>query len=141
MSGITLAQAGLGSVHGLASPLGAFYPIPHGLVCGTLVAEATAINIRALRERATDSPALAKYGEVGRLLCGDDALEADAAADALVDLLRDWTARLDLKRLGAYGAEDDDLPRIVANCRGGSMQTNPLVLTDDEVAELVRARL
>jgi hypothetical protein len=29
----------------------------------------------------------------------------------------------------------------VANCRGGSMQTNPIVLSDDEVAEVVRQRL
>jgi len=46
LSGINLAQTGLGSVHGLASPLGAFFPMPHGVVCGTLVAEATAINIK-----------------------------------------------------------------------------------------------
>ncbi len=141
LSGITLAQAGLGSVHGLASPLGAFYPIPHGLVCGTLVAEATAINIRALRERAPDSPALAKYAQVGELLTGWTHGDAETSADALVDLLRDWTVRLDLERLSAYGAEEAHMERILANCRGGSMQTNPLVLTDEEVAELVRARL
>jgi alcohol dehydrogenase class IV len=135
LSGITLAQAGLGSVHGLASPLGAFYPIPHGLVCGTLVAEASAINIRALRQRVPDSPALAKYAQVGELLTGQ------RDADALVERLREWTGRLALQRLGAYGAQESHVERIVANCRGGSMQTNPLVLTDDEVAELVRLRL
>ncbi len=47
MSGICLAQTGLGSVHGLAAPLGAFFPIPHGVACGTLVATATAVNIAA----------------------------------------------------------------------------------------------
>ena len=48
LSGITLAQVGLGSVHGLASPLGAFYPIPHGVVSGTLVAKATDVNIKTM---------------------------------------------------------------------------------------------
>ena len=60
LSGITLAQVDLGSVHGLASPLGAFFPIPHGVVCGTLVAEATRMNIDAMEARAPDSLALTK---------------------------------------------------------------------------------
>jgi alcohol dehydrogenase len=34
-----------------------------------------------------------------------------------------------------------DLGRVVANCRGGSMQTNPLVLEDAELAALLEARL
>lgn len=140
MSGITLAQAGLGSVHGLASPLGAFFPIPHGLACGTLLAEATAMNVRALAERDPLNPALAKYAQVGRLLTGSDRADDDARA-ALVDLLREWTATLDLPRLGAYGLAETDVARVVANSRGNSMLTNPLVLTDEEIGEIVRARI
>jgi alcohol dehydrogenase len=64
ISGINLAQTGLGSVHGLASPLGAFYPIPHGVVCGTLVAAATEMNINAMFDRETDNPALDRYARV-----------------------------------------------------------------------------
>ena len=140
-SGITLAQAGLGSVHGLASPLGAFFPVPHGVVCGTLVAEATRINIRALRQRDPDGPALRKYAEAAVIVTGRMFNSEAAACDGLVETLQEWTARLGLPRLGAYGMTEDDLPRVVANCRGGSMQTNPLVLTDAEIEELARARL
>ena len=140
-SGITLAQAGLGSVHGLASPLGAFFPIPHGVVCGTLVAAATRVNIEALRERDPAGTALQKYAEAAVLLTGQMFNSRNAACDALVETLSQWTERLSLPRLCAYGMAEADLPRVVAGCRGGSMQTNPLGLSDEEVARLVRARL
>lgn len=140
-SGITLAQCGLGSVHGLASPLGAFFPIPHGVVCGTLIAEATACNIQALRERAPGGAALPKYADAGRVLGGHSYASAEAAQDGLVELLRDWTQRLALPRLGTFGMTGADIERVVANCRGGSMQTNPLVLRDDELAALLQRRL
>jgi alcohol dehydrogenase len=140
-SGITLAQAGLGSVHGLASPLGAFFPIPHGVVCGTLVGAATRLNIEALRQRDPGGPALRKYAEAGVLLSGRVYASEQAAQDGLVELLEDWTTRLALPRLGEYGMRSDDIPRVVAHCRGGSMQTNPLVLEDGELAGLLDARL
>ncbi len=140
-SGITLAQCGLGAVHGLASPLGAFFPIPHGVVCGTLVAAATRINIRALRERAPNAPALRKYAEAGVLLSGHMYPSEGAAQDGLIDLLDDWTVRLELPRLGEFGMREKDIGRVVANSRGGSMQTNPLVLSDDELADVLNARL
>lgn len=140
-SGITLAQAGLGSVHGLASPLGAFFPIPHGVVCGTLVASATRQNIAALRARDPNNPALRKYAEAGVLLGAEMYASEQAAQDGLVGLLEEWTDRLALPRLGTFGMRDTDIGRVVANCRGGSMQTNPLVLTDDELDNLLRSRL
>ncbi|MCE8036982.1 iron-containing alcohol dehydrogenase [Halomonas sp. MCCC 1A11062] len=141
MSGITLAQAGLGSVHGLASPLGAFFPIPHGTVCGTLVAEATEVNVAALRQREPHAAALAKYAEAGRLVSGECELSDSDACDALVATLREWTQRLDMPRLGAYGMQRDDIERVVAGARGGSMKTNPLVLTDAELGSLLERRL
>lgn len=141
LSGITLAQVGLGSVHGLAAPLGAFFPIPHGVVCGTLVAACTRANLAALRQRDPDSPALPKYAEVGRLLTLQHDLDDDAACTALLDLLQDWTDRLGLPVLSAYGMQEDDIPRVVANCRGSSMRTNPVLLTDVELAAVLEMRL
>ncbi len=148
LSGITLAQAGLGSVHGLASPLGAFFPCPHGVVCGTLVAEATDINITALSERTPDSIALRKYANVGALLVNHplplSSFQVELLAafcTILVDTLRNWTKRLALPKLSAYGMQAADIDKVVANCRGGSMKTNPIVLTDAELRELLQRRL
>ncbi len=141
LSGITLAQVGLGSVHGLASPLGAFFPIPHGVVCGTLVAAATRVNLDSLRAREPDNPALAKYAQLGRLFRQQDFASDEGAQDALVDLLEDWTRRLNLPALNHYGITCDDLEHIVAHSRGSSMKTNPIVLTDEEVKAVLSARL
>lgn len=146
LSGITLAQCGLGSVHGLASPLGAFYPIPHGLVCGTLVAEATAVNIAAMQEREPDNPALAKYAQLGELLCLDQNSShqfatTEAAQQGLVELLHDWTGQMNLPGLGQYGLEEGGLDHVVAHSRGSSMKTNPIVLTDAELRALLLTRL
>jgi alcohol dehydrogenase class IV len=141
VSGITLAQVGLGSVHGLASPLGAFFPIPHGVVCGTLVAEATARNIKAMLEREPENPALLKYARLGDILCQKRHPSAAASRQALVDLLNDWTDRLNLRRLSDYGVSDPDLDHVVANSRGSSMKTNPIVLKDKEIRSLLEARL
>jgi len=140
ISGITLAQVGLGSVHGLASPLGAFFPIPHGVVCGTLVAAATEGNIHSLRQRQPDSLALKKYARLGRLLNPDATLTDPQAWEALITTLHEWTQRLQLPRLSHYGVQASDVDNIVANCRGGSMRTNPIVLTDDEVRDIIESR-
>lgn len=141
LSGITLAQVGLGSVHGLASPLGAFFPIPHGVVCGTLVATATEVNISALSIRAPQHPALKKYADTGRLLTKNYALDDLSAQQALVETLEHWTQCMALPKLTDYGVTTQDIPRIVANSRGSSMKTNPIILTDEEVGEIIRRRL
>ncbi|MBU0752595.1 MAG: iron-containing alcohol dehydrogenase [Gammaproteobacteria bacterium] len=141
MSGICLAQTGLGSVHGLAAPLGAFFPIPHGVVCGTLAATATAVNIAAMAAREPDNPALPKYAEIGRRFAMQKGLNGTEARDYLVATLQQWQDQLRLPRLSAYRVASADFSRIVANSRGSSMKTNPVVLTDAEIAGILAARL
>jgi len=142
LSGITLAQTGLGSGHGLASPLGAFFPIPHGVVCGTLVASATRINIQAMQNREPDNPALEKYARVGEVLCQQSFSQTELAHNALVLLLEDWTRHMKIPAPGQIdGNRVADFDRIVANCRGSSMKTNPIALTDSEVSDILRDRL
>ncbi len=141
LSGITLAQTGLGSVHGLASPLGAFFPIPHGMVCGTLVATCSRVNIEAMLERDPGNVALEKYTEVAEVLCRQAFSSHQAAHRALVGLLEDWTRHLQIRQLAYYGIGETDFERIATNCRGSSMKTNPVVLTDAEITGILRERL
>ncbi len=136
LSGITLAQVGLGSVHGLASPLGAFFPVPHGVACGSLVAVATEVNIRAMGQREPDNPSLKKFADTGRLLT-ESQIDDNAAQQALVDTLRDWTRKFEIPKLRHYGINEQHFAKIVANSRGSSMKTNPIVLTDEEIGEIL----
>jgi alcohol dehydrogenase len=141
LSGVTLAQVGLGSVHGLAAPLGAFFPIPHGMACGTMVAEATRQNIALMQVRDPSNIALKKYADLGRLFGQNHQLSDEEAQQTLVDTLADWTEKMALPLLGEYGIAESDVDRIVANSRGSSMKTNPIELSDDEIAALIRSRL
>lgn len=141
ISGLTLANAGLGSVHGLASPLGAFFPIPHGVVCGTLVHEASRMNIGAMESRQPNHPALIKYAGVGRLMTKRSDLDDQDARSGLIDFLGEWTVRLRMPRLSTYGVGQADVARIVAGSHGNSMKTNPIELSDEEIAMLICSRL
>lgn len=141
LSGITLAQVGLGSVHGLASPLGAFFPIPHGVVCGTLVAKCTEVNIQAMLQREPENPALLRYQHIAEILCNSNFPDMNAAHQSLFKLLYAWTEAMELPKLSQYGVSEDELEKIVSKSRGSSMQTNPIILEDNELMEILKARI
>ena len=141
ISGINLAQTGLGSVHGLASPLGAFYPVPHGVVCGTLLAAATEMNINAMLEREPDNAAIKRYARVSEVLSQRRFKSTSEALDKLVELLQQWTYDLQLEKLSRYGLESSALDHVVEHSRGSSMKTNPIVLTDEEIKAILVERM
>lgn len=99
------------------------------------------MNIRALSERMQESEALEKYAHAGRLLSGVHAATREEAWQQLIQILAQWTEQLGLPRLGVYDVREADLDAIVANCRGSSMKTNPVVLSDEEIRAVLRQRL
>jgi len=128
-------------VHGLASPLGAFFPIPHGVVCGSLLFEATRINIQALKERDEHHAALAKYAKVGRLFVPEMFMDDEDALKMLLGMLELWQQHLQMPKLSAYGVSASDVGRVIENISGGSYATNPIMLTHGELKTLLLARV
>ncbi len=70
LSGLALANAGLGVVHGFAGPLGGMFDAPHGGICAALLPHGIVVNIRALRARDPNGNALQRYTEIARVLTG-----------------------------------------------------------------------
>ena len=138
MSGICLANAGLGIVHGLAGPLGGLFPIPHGVACGTLVAAAARANWQALRSREPGSPAVKKMARLGAFLSGVSGRSPSEAIESLVDILEAWTEALAIPRLGTYGIDTESIEALATE---GRNRNNPIALTPAEIEALLRSRL
>ena len=130
--GLSLANAKLGAVHGFAGPIGGRYPAPHGAVCARLLPLVVERNVRALRARAPQHPALERYQDIARIFSG----RADADALDAVEWLGELVGALEIPRLSAYGLDAAAVPELVARAQvSSSMQGNPIVLTPEELAE------
>jgi alcohol dehydrogenase class IV len=136
LGGMALANAGLGAVHGFAAPLGGMFPAPHGAVCAALLPHAMAVNLRALRARSPEK--LIRYDEVARLLTG----RPHATAPDGVTWIADLCQKLEIPPLRTYGVGESDLPVLVEKAaQASSMKGNPIVLTEEELREIVSLSL
>jgi alcohol dehydrogenase class IV len=139
MSGLGLANAGLGIVHGFASSIGGMHPIPHGTVCGTLLSAATEVIIDKLFNlEEENNTALLKYAEAGKYLSLRDYGTVDDNCKALVDILARWTEEFSLDRLGTYGITEADIPLI---CDKTGRKNTPVDLDTEDLVEILTARI
>lgn len=137
-SGICLANAGLGVVHGFASSIGGMYNIPHGLVCGTLMAISNEINVRELRRSKSNPAALKKYAILGELFLGTKNKSGNYYIDGFINYLHRLTDDLHLSVLSSYGVEEKDVELI---CKKTEIKNNPVKLAVEDLAEIVLKRL
>lgn len=138
VSGICLANAGLGVVHGFASSVGGMLDIPHGVVCGTLMAPANRVIVRELRMGKGRKEALTKYALLGKILTGEEGRTDDYYTDGFIDFLYTTSEELRLPRLSQYGMERGFFGEI---CRNTGQKNNPVKLENHELEEILTERL
>ncbi len=138
MSGICLAHAGLGVVHGFASPIGGLFSIPHGVVCGTLMGVSTQYTIEKLLESGEDHPALEKYANTGKLFVPDTHKSNRYYAESLAHSISNIVDSLQIPRLSEFGVTKNDIPGIAA--KSGN-KNNPVKFQPEELENMLLERL
>jgi len=139
MSGMALANAGLGVVHSLSSMLGGRCDIPHGVICGTLLGAGMRMNMnKLLQTEGPDSPTVLKHARVGELLAGRRTLNPAEACGWLADLLDDWIQTLQVPRLGSFGVTPELAESIASKTPN---RNNPVQLTAEEINKILVSRL
>ena len=135
LSGVGLANAGLGVVHGFASLIGARREIPHGVVCGLLVGPATQVTVeRALATGRRD--VIARYANAACALLGCDNDQApDAQRSAIAELVS-WLTECagPLGTLADYRFEPQDAREFAEHA---SQKNHPVELTADDLRTIV----
>lgn len=135
-SGIALANAKLGAVHGFAAPIGGQFKASHGEVCACLLPYVWAMNLRALTERAPESPALFGFSEIAVILTGDVTAGPEVAVEWLMELCEE----LKIPTLQDLGVTRDDFDSLADKAASASsMKGNPIELTKDELLEILEA--
>ena len=133
LGGMSLANAKLGAVHGLAGVIGGTADVPHGMACAALLAPVIEANVHALRAERRADPGLdplGRYAEVARLLTG----EPTASVEDGLTWIRETLALLAVPGLAGFGLGPEDADDVVAKAMtSSSMQGNPVTLSHDEL--------
>jgi alcohol dehydrogenase class IV len=138
LSGLALANAGLGVIHGFAAPLGGLLNAPHGALCAAVLPHGVAGNIRALRERAPQHSALDRYRQIAVLLTQNQEVQPEDAVGALRSLCQ----ALKILPLREHGLTAAEIPAVVEKAAAASsMKANPLPLTRAELTQVLEHSL
>lgn len=136
-SGISLAQAGLGLVHGFAAPLGGFHEIPHGVVCGSLMAPVFAHTIDNLIDQP-DHPAIHKLIIVSKVFADFKYKKEIKYLQAFKEKLFHISNLLEIPRLSDFGFREESIARIVAQT---SHKYHPVSLTEEQMTDVLKSRI
>jgi lactaldehyde reductase len=136
VAGMGYSNVGLGLVHAMAHPLGAFYAAPHGVANGILLAPVMAFNAASTGEKLRD--VAAAFGVEGAATVPIEEARA-AAVEAVAALTRDLGNPTSITAVGATEADVAALAQAAFDdvCAGG----NPRAAGVAEIEDLYRSLL
>lgn len=131
IAGMGFSNVGLGIVHSMAHPLGAFYDTPHGV--------ANALLLPYVMEYNAESLARPKYLDIARAM-GDDTtgMSVDEGVAAAIGAVRALSLSIGIpQRLHEIGVKREDIPALAVAafndvCTGG----NPRPTSVEDIAAL-----
>ena len=133
-SGLVLANAGLGAVHGIAGPLGGMHPAPHGGVCAKLLPIVMEANVTALQKRDRNSPLLSRHQRLAAILTGSES----ASIDDGIQWVHHLADELKIPPLSSFGLSTDHIPDLINKSqKASSMKGNPVQLSDSELQQIL----
>ncbi len=133
LGGLSLANSGLGVIHGFAAPIGGMFDAPHGAVCAALLPYGIAANIAAARAQGIQNT-IDRYARIAALLTGLEECEPEDCLNWLYGLYE----ILNVPRLRTYGVTPAHIPEVVGKAaNASSMKANPIQLTIEELTNVL----
>jgi alcohol dehydrogenase class IV len=131
LSGIALANAGLGMAHGIAPALGVHCRIPHGAACALLLPSTLRTNADVCSKR---------YAKLARLVLRlETKISDDSAIETLIGQVEELSDLLGIpRRLSDFGVNPSLIPDLAKDSKGTSMSGNPKELSTNDVVEILR---
>ena len=132
IAGMAFSNVGLGLVHGMAHPLGAYYDIPHGVANALLLPFVMEYNKEAAK---------AKYRTIAEAMGVDtSAMDDDQAAQAAVDAVKALAVKVRIpQHLSELGVPESGLPTLAqAAFNDGCTPGNPRKAVVEEILEVYK---
>jgi len=134
LGGLSLANAKLGAVHGLAGPIGGMFNAPHGTICAALLPAVMQVNAELISKIDAEEKKVNRFKEIAEWITGDKA----ATIQDGVEWISSLAASLDIPGLSELGISSSDFDSIIDKSkRSSSMKGNPVTLSDDQMERIL----
>lgn len=134
VAGMGFSNVGLGIVHSMAHPLGAFYDTPHGV--------ANALLLPYVMEYNAESAAAPKYRDIAKAMgvADTESMTEEEGVHAAIDAVKSLSLSINIpQKLHEIGVKEEDIPELAVAafndvCTGG----NPRLTSIEDIEKLYR---